>query len=187
MPAPQTKQIARDLTQSTILLGRQAVRQSHPDYFPLAVASYILGGGSASRLYGRVRDEGGQAYSVYSYVSPGRSGASLVVGSQTRTSEVPKVVDAMRAELDRMTREPVTARELDLAKAYLIGSFPFRLDTSSKVADFLVAIESQGLGLDYADRYRAGVARVTAADVQGVAAKFFPPDQFSRVVVGKLP
>ena len=187
MPAPQTKQIARDLTQSTILLGRQAVRQSHPDYFPLAVASYILGGGSASRLYGRVRDEGGQAYSVYSYVSPGRSGASLVVGSQTRTSEVPKVVDAMRAELDRMTREPVTARELDLAKAYLIGSFPFRLDTSSKVADFLVAIESQGLGLDYADRYRAGVARVTAADVQGVAAKFFPPDQFSRVVVGKFP
>jgi predicted Zn-dependent peptidase len=55
------------------------------------------------------------------------------------------------------------------------------------VADFLVAIESQGLGLDYADRYRAGVARVTAADVQGVAAKFFPPDQFSRVVVGKFP
>jgi predicted Zn-dependent peptidase len=187
MPAPQTKQLARDLTQSTILLGRQGVRQSHPDYFPLVVASYILGGGSASRLYGRVRDEGGQAYSVYSYVSPGRHGASLVVGSQTRTSEVPKVVDAMRTELDRMTREPVTARELDLAKAYLIGSFPFRLDTSSKVADFLVAIEAQGLGLDYADRYRAAVARVTAADVQGVAAKFFAPDQFSRVVVGKLP
>jgi predicted Zn-dependent peptidase len=52
------------------------------------------------------------------------------------------------------------------------------------VADFIVAIEEQGLGLDYADRYQAAIARVTAADVQRVAARFFPPDTFSRVVVG---
>jgi zinc protease len=186
-PPPQERKVTRELTQATILMGRQAIRQTNPDYFPLGVASYILGGGSASRLYGRVRDEGGQAYSVYSYVSPSRHGASFVVGSQTRTSEVPKVLAAIRAELERMTREPVSDRELDLAKSYLIGSFPFRLDTSSKVADFLVAIEANGLGLDYADRYRASIARVTAADVQRVAAKFFSPDQFSQVVVGKLP
>jgi len=86
-----------------------------------------------------------------------------------------------------MTREPATESELTLAKSYLIGSFPFRLDTSSKVADFLVAIEAQALGLDYADRYRAAVARVSAADVQRVSAKFFVADEFSRVVVGKLP
>jgi zinc protease len=186
-PSPQERKIARDLTQATIVMGRQAIRQTNPDYFPLVVASYILGGGSASRLYGRIRDDGGQAYAVFSYVSPARHGASLVVSTQTRTAEVPKVIDTMRGELERMTREVVNDRELDLAKSYLIGSFPFRLDTSSKVADFLVAIESQSLGLDYADRYRASVARVTAADVQRVAGKYFPPDSFSRVVVGKVP
>lgn len=186
-PPVQVEQIPRDLSQSTILFGRQAVRQTDPDYFPLVVASYVLGGGSASRLYGRVRDEGGQAYSVYSYVSPARSGASFVIGAQTRTTEVPKVIDIIRAELTRMTREPVSDRELELAKAYLIGSFPFRLDTSSKVADFVVAIESQALGLDYADRYRASIGRVTAADVQRVAGKFFGPETFNRVVVGKGP
>ena len=186
-PPPQERKITRDLTQATILMGRQAVRQTNPDYFPLVVASYVLGGGSASRLYGRVRDDGGQAYAVYSYVSPARHGASFVVSAQTRTAEVPKVVDTIRGELARMTREAVTDREIDLAKSYLIGSFPFRLDTSSKVADFLVAIESQGLGLDYADRYRASIARVTAADVQRVASTFFPPDSFSRVIVGKVP
>jgi zinc protease len=186
-PPPQSREIARDLTQSTIVLGRQGVRQVDPDYFPLVVGSYVLGGGSASRLYGRVRDQGGQAYAIYSYVSPARYGASFVVSTQTRTAEVAKVTDIIRNELDRMTKELVSDGELDLAKSYLIGSFPFRLDTSSKVADFLVAIESQGLGLDYADRYRAGVARVSAADVQRVARKFFAPDDFSRVVVGKMP
>ena len=187
MPAPQERKITRDLTQATVLMGRQAIRQTDPDYFPLAVASYVLGGGSSSRLYDSVRDKGGQAYSVYSYVSPARYGASFVVGTQTRNDEVKKVIDVIRNELGRMTRDPVSARELEVAKSYLIGSFPLRLDTSAKVADFLVAIEANGLGLDYADRYRANVARVSAADVQRVATKFFPPDAFSRVIVGKVP
>ena len=186
-PPTSTRDIARDLTQATILMGRQGLRQKDPDYFPLVVAAYVLGGGSASRLYDRIRDAGGQAYGVWSYNAPGRYGASFIVSTQTRVAEVPKVIDSLRDELARMTREAVTERELNLAKSYLIGSFPFRLDTSSKVADFLVAIEAQALGLDYADRYRAAIARVTEADVQRVAAKYLVPDQFNRVVVGKLP
>ena len=182
--APQTRMIEKELTQATILWGRQAIRQTDPDYFPLTVGSYVLGGGSASRLYSRVREEGGLAYAVYSYANPARYGASFIVSAQTRTAEVPKVIDIMREELARMTREPVTERELKLAKDYLIGSFPLRLDTTSKVADFIVAIEEQGLGLDYADRYKERVAKVTAADVQRVAAKYFAPDTFNRVIVG---
>jgi zinc protease len=184
-PAPaRDETVSKELSQATILLGRQAIRQIDPDYFPLAVASYVLGGGSASRLYTRVRDAGGLAYAVYSYLSPGRYGASFVMSAQTRIGEVPKVVDILRDELGRMTRAPVGDDELRLAKDYLIGSFPLRLDTTAKVADFVVAVEEQGLGLDYADRYKASISRVTAADVQRVAARFFGPDTFSRVVVG---
>jgi zinc protease len=93
----------------------------------------------------------------------------------------------LRAEMTRLGREPVSEAELQLAKDYLIGSFPLRLDTSTKVADFLVAVEEQALGLDYADRYRQRIARVTAADVQRVAATYFDPATFSRATVGKLP
>lgn len=186
-PPPQTETITRDLTQATILLGRQGLRQVSPDYFPLVVGSYVLGGGSASRLYGRVRDESGLAYSVYSYVSPGKYGASVVVGTQTRIAEVPRVLTMLHEEMARLGREPISDAELRLAKDYLIGSFPLRLDTSAKVADFLVAVEEQGLGLDYADRYRERIAQVTVADVQRVAATYFDPATFSRVTVGKVP
>ena len=185
--APTEERIKKDLTQATVMFGRQAIRQTDPDYFPLAVASYVLGGGSASRLYARVREEGGLAYAVYSYPSPGRYGASFAVSAATRTAEVPKVIDIVREELARMGREAVTDRELKLAKDYLIGSFPLRLDTSGKVADFIVSVEQQGLGLDYADRYKERIGRVTAADVQRVSGKFLVPDSFSRVVVGALP
>jgi len=184
---PHAETIARDLTQATIMLGRQAIRQTDPDYFPLVVASYVLGGGSASRLYTRVREEGGLAYSVYSYVSPSKFGSAFLVSAQTRTPEVPKVQTLLTAELARMTREPPSDAELALAKSYLVGSFPLRLDTSGKVADFASAIEELGLGLDYADRYKELVGRVTAQDVRRVAQRFFVPESFSRVVVGRTP
>jgi zinc protease len=170
-----------------VLLGRQAIRQTDPDYFPLAVATYVLGGGSASRLYTRVREQSGLAYSIGSYVSPSKYGASLVISTQTRRAEVKRVLDLVRDELVRIGREPVSERELDLAKSYLVGSFPLRLDTSRKLADFLAAIEDNGLGLDYADRYRERISRVTAADVQRVARRFLDPDTLSRVVVGGPP
>jgi zinc protease len=186
-PAPRTETITRDLTQSTLVLGRRVVNQADPDYYPLTVASYILGGGSASRLYTRVREEAGLAYAVYSYVSPGKYGALFAVSSQTRPAETAKVIGLVDAELARMQREAVSDRELALAKDYLIGSFPLRLDTSSKVADFLVGVEEMNLGLDYADRYRGLIGRVTAADVQRVAIKFFGPSTFDRVVVGQTP
>jgi zinc protease len=183
---PREETIKRELTQSTLMFGRRAIRQTEPDYFPLSVASYVLGGGSTSRLYTRVREESGLAYAVYSWVSPARYGAAFAVSAQTRTAEVAKVVAMIREELARMTREPVSERELALAKQYLIGSFPFRLDTSSKVADFLAAIEDQGLGLDYADRYKERIGRVTVRDVQDVATKYFPPASFSLVTVGEI-
>lgn len=185
---PESRTITRaDLTQATVYLGRQAIRQDDPDYYPLAVASYILGGGSASRLYSSVREGAGLAYSIYSYVSPGRYGSAFVVGLQTRTGEVPKAVSMTRDELGRLTREPVSDAELGLAKSYLVGSFPLRLDTTAKVAAFILAVEEQGLGLDYAERYKERIARVTAADVQRVAARFLKPETFSTVSVGNLP
>src|SRR5207245_9267142 len=96
----------KDLTPATIVLGRQAIRQTDPDYFPLTVASYVLGGGSASRLYSRVREEGGLAYAVYSHVSPAKYGASFSVSAQTRTAEGPKVTESMREETARMAGGP---------------------------------------------------------------------------------
>lgn len=182
---PETRTITRDLTQTTVLLGRPSIRQDDPDYFPLAVATYVLGGGSVSRLYTRVREEKGLAYSVYSTVQPARYGASYLVSLQTRTDGVAEATRLVREEMARMGREPVPAAELDQAKSYLIGSFPLRLDTSGKLAGFLGAVEENGLGLDYPDRYKERIARVTAADVQRVAATYLDPSTFCSVTVGR--
>ncbi len=177
--------ISRALTQATVLLGRPAVRQDHPDYFPLMVANYVLGGGSTSRLYTRVREEAGLAYYVGAGLSPGRYGAADTISLQTRLDGVSEAVRLVRAEMAKMGRAPVGERELALAKAYLIGSFPLRLDTSAKVAETLIAIEEYDLGLDYPERFKRAIASVTRADVERVAARYLDPATYSSVTVGK--
>ena len=184
-PPVESRVIHRNLTQATVSLGRPGIRQDHPDYFPLVVANYVLGGGSASRLYTRVREERGLAYSVYSALGPGRYGASYFVGLQTRLDAVDEAVRLTRDEMARMGREEVSPRELALAKSYLIGSYPLRTDTSGKMAGLLVAIEENDLGLDWPDRFKAGISRVTLADVKRVGAIYMDPATFSSVTVGK--
>ena len=184
-PPVESRKLSRELTQATVYLGGPAVRQDHPDYFPLLVANYVLGGGSASRLYTRVREERGLAYAVYGSILPGRYGAAYVVSLQTRVEAVAEAAQLVKEEMARMGRQPVADRELVLAKAYLIGSFPLRLDTSGKVAGLLIGIEENGLGLDYPDRFKAEVAKVTAADVQRVAKRYLDPADFSSVMVSR--
>lgn len=183
-PPVQTRTVRRELTQATVYLGRPVMRHDHPDYYPLRVASYILGGGSASRLYTKVRDEAGLAYWVGSHVSAGRYGVSFVVSLQTRTDGVSRALGLVKAELERMGKEVVSDAELALAKAYLIGSFPLRMDTSAELANLLVTVEELGLGLDYPDRFRERVAKVSAADILRVARLYLGPSTLSSVTVG---
>ena len=96
-----------------------------------------------------------------------------------------EAIRLVRDEMVRLGREPVPAPEVERAKAYLIGSFPLRLDTSGKLAGFLGAVEDNGLGLDYPDRYKERVSRVTPADIQRVALKYLDPAAFSSVRVGR--
>src|SRR5262249_6241734 len=152
----------RDLTQATVLLGQATLTRPHPDYFPLVVASQILGGGSSSRLYTKIREERGLAYSVYADYTATRYGAMVLVGLQSENARVREVLALAREELVRIRRDGVTDEELGRAKAYLVGSFPLRMDTNAELAALLLGIEELGLGLDYPTRYRAAVEAVTA-------------------------
>jgi zinc protease len=78
----------------------------------------------------------------------------------------------------------VGSEELARAKAYLVGSFPLRMDTTAEVATLLLGVERLGLGLDYPARYRRGIEAVTADDVRRVARAHWRPERMSLAVVG---
>lgn len=188
-PPPPSRQVVkmdRDLTQANIILGHLGARRDNPDYYALSVMNYILGGGGfSSRLMDSIRDSMGLAYSVHSSLSSSKDSGAFSVSVQTKNASASTVIGEILRQMRAVIEEKVAAEELEDAKAYFIGSFPRRLDTTRKIADFMGLAEFYGLGLDYPEKYPSYIGSVTRDDVLRVARKYLQPEDFVLVVVAK--
>jgi zinc protease len=183
--AAQALRVNKDLTQANIVLGHAGIPRNHPDYYAIQVMNYILGGGGfSSRAMDSIRNERGLAYSVYSFFGAEKSYGYFEFVMQTKNETAQEAVRLAREEIRRMREESVTEQELNDAKNYLAGSFPLRFDTNRKVASFLAQMEFFQLGLDYPDRYKDLIGKVTQAEVQRVAKLYLQPDKIVTVIVG---
>lgn len=179
--------VNRDITQANMLMGHLGISREDPDYYALYVMNYALGGGGfASRILDKIRDDMGLAYSAYSYFMAQKYGGSFQVGMETKNESAKTAIDETLKLVEKMKTEGVTDAELQDAKDYITGSFPRRQDTNSKIADLLAQVEYYNLGLDYFDMYQREVSKVTKDDVLRVAGKYLHPDNIYVVVVGDL-
>jgi zinc protease len=184
MPARSTVRVDHPATQAHIHLGLPAVRRGDPDYIPLFVGNYILGGGGfVSRLMKEVREKRGYAYSVYSYFQPQRQPGPFQIGLQTKREQARdalKVVEDVLAEF--LARGP-SEEELKAARRNLADGFPLRIDSNRKLLDYLALIGFYGLPLSYLDDFPRKVEAVSAADIRAAFARHVKPEHFVTVVV----
>jgi zinc protease len=175
-PAP-ARSAGRDVltvpgAQAQIVMGGLAPKMTDPDYAAMKVASTVLGGGLAGRFFSELRDKQGLAYTTAAQepmrVEPGYFLALLGTAPENRD----KAEAALREQLERIQREPITAEELRVAKAYVLGSLAMDRRTNARQAWYLGWIDEAGVGADYLDRYGAQIRAVTAADVQKAAQRY---------------
>jgi len=179
--------IDRGISQANIILGHSGVSRENPDYYALTVMNYILGGGGfASRLMEEIRNKRGLAYSVASFFDPGKYPGSFQIVLQTKNSSARESITLALEQMERIQKEQVSEKELEGAKKYLIGSFPLRLDTQGKLANFLTQMEYYRLGLDYPGKYPSLIRSVTREEVNRVARKYLQPENYILVVVANL-
>ncbi len=188
-PAPQRPAgrhiaLAHPASQAHVFLGLPAIERGHPDYFPLLVGNYTLGGGGfVSRLMKQVRDQRGYAYSVYSYFAPMRQTGPFQIGLQTKRSQAADALQLARRILADFVAHGPSADELAAAKANLTGSFPLRLDSNSKILGNVAAIGFYGLPLDYLDRYQAKIQAVTVDQIKAAFSRQVPLDHLISLTV----
>ena len=185
--APVVIKINKDTKQANIILGHTGIKRDNPDYYAVSVMNYILGGGGfASRLVDNIRDNKGLAYSVHSSFTAQKYAGDFQAGLQTKNESANIAIGEILREMGRMQSELVSDKELDDAKAYLTGSFALRVDSNSKIANFLVALEIYNLGLNYIDNYRGFINKVTKEDITRVAGNYLNTKDYVLVVVGDL-
>jgi zinc protease len=184
-PAPAERRIAHPAQQSHILVGAPAMARGDPDFFPLFVGNYVLGGGGfVSRLTSEVREKRGLSYSVYSYFSPLAQPGPFVVGLQTRKEQTDEALKVVRDTLAGFVRDGPTEAELQAARQNLVGGFALRIDSNRKILDNLANIGWYRLPLDYLERWTERVEQVTAAQVREAFQRKVHPDRLVTVVVG---
>jgi len=184
-PAGATLRVAHPSTQSHVLLGVAAVSRSDPDYFPLFVGNYSLGGGGfRSRLLREVREKRGYAYSAYSYFRPYEREGPFLVGLETRRDQAREALELARSVVGEFVNHGPTEAELKAAKKGLVGGFPLRIDTNRKILEQIAAIGFYKLPLEWLDEFPARVEAVTLAQVKSAFARRIDPEKLSIVVVG---
>lgn len=180
-----TKTLPHPAMQAHILLGQPGTKRGDPDFFPLYVGNYILGGGGfVSRLTEEVREKRGLVYSVYSYFMPMRELGPYEIGLQTKKSQVNEALQLVRQTVQTFIDKGVTAEELKAAKDNMIGGFPLRIDSNSKILDYLNVIGFYQLPLNYLDTFNDEVAKVTVQQVNEAFKRRIHPEQFATVIVG---
>jgi zinc protease len=172
-----------DVPQSVVIAGGLGIPRNDPDFMAGYIVNHILGGGSfSSRLYREVRETRGLAYSVFSSLVPLDHAALFMCSTATRADRAPQTVEVMTNEIRQLAETGPTAQELADAKSYLKGSFALRFDTSTKIANQLVQLQLDDLGIDYIQKRNGLVEAVTLDDVKRVAKRLLDGNLLVTVV-----
>jgi zinc protease len=182
------EQLSFGAAQAQVLIGQPGVPRNDPDFFPLFVGNYILGGGGfVSRLTTEVREKRGLSYSVYSYFSPGLHAGAFQVGLTTRPDQAAQAVNVARNVVRQFVEQGPSDAELQAAKDFLINGFALRIDSNRKLLDNVANIAWNGLPLDYLDTWTEQVQRVSVADIRRAFNRVLQPERMVTVVVGAQP
>ncbi len=172
-------------TQTHILVGQPGVKRGDADYFPLYVGNHILGGGGmVSRLFEEVREKRGLSYSVYSYFNPMLFKGPFIAGLQTKTDQSDEAISVVLENIKNYIELGPTEEELISAKKNIIGGFPLRADSNSKILNYLVVIGYYKLPLDYLRTFNANVEAVTIEHIKDAFKRRLTVDKLVTVKVG---
>ena len=174
-----------DVNQSSIHMVTLGTTRNNPDYYAISVFNEAFGGGFSSRLFNDIRTKRGLAYNVGGGIGTnfGHPGVLQFVAG-TKSQSTIESVQALDEDIDNLAKNPITDEEIKQAKDAILNAFIFRLDSPDKVLAERMTYEFYGYPLDWLDKYPAEIQKVTAADVNRVAAKYLHRDQLAVLVVG---
>ena len=174
-----------DVNQSNIHMVTLGTTRNNPDYYAISVFNEAFGGGFSSRLFNDIRTKRGLAYEVGGGIGAnfGHPGIlQFVIGTKSKSTI--ESIEALDEDIDNLAKHRITDEEIKDAKDAILNAFIFRLDSPDKVLAERLTYEFYGYPENWLDKYAAEIQKVTAADVNRVAAKYVHRDQLAVLVVG---
>lgn len=187
-PPPPTRRLViidrPGAVQTEIRAGNIAIPRKHDDYMALDLASKVLGGEGANRLFRVLRTERGLTYGASADFNALKQSGDIVAQTNTKSETTGDTLRLIVDEIWKIQRDRVGGRELEGAQEYLTGSFPLTIETPSQIALQILNAVFFGLDMNDLQTYRERVNAVRVDDVQRVARAYLHPDRLTIVLVG---
>ena len=174
----------RESAQSNIVLGTDCFDGRDPRRYALALLSNLLGGGMSSRLFQRIREELGLAYAVYSFHHLYQSAGTLGVYVGTHPGSSHAAEAAIRAELQRLACNGMSAEELASAQRQLKGQIMLALESPSSRMHRLAGTVLHGDRYRRLDEILGEIDAVNLETIAALAAEYFDPARWCVVRLG---
>ncbi len=165
-----------------------SIRRNAPEYLPLFLANFVLGGNFSARLMQTIRDEMGLTYGIGSSlagVSTHYAG-HWQVGVTLSKEHVQRGIDETTRQIRRFVAGGVTKEELEEKKTTVTGSFKVGLSTTFGLAKTLLANIEQGFALRYLDEFPERIERITVDEANSAIAQAFVPDALHSALAGNI-
>ncbi len=173
-----------DLKQTQIRLGRPGVKRTTEDFLTLRATSEILGGGGASRLMQRVRDDLGLTYGIYSQFEFKKDKGAFYISTFTKNESVGQTLKETLDVYNKFAESGATEKELLAAKAQMIGQFPRALETPDLYAYNILVLDFYDVPFSYLENYMSNVEKITVNDINSAIKKYLPKDQLKVLIYG---
>ncbi|WP_395050524.1 M16 family metallopeptidase [Flavobacterium sp.] len=161
------------------------LKMSDPDFFPAAIATYILGGDFNSYLNMNLREEHGWTYGANAIIGAGKYVTKMKSSSAVKSAVTDSAVLEFIKEIKRIRTKNVSDEVLKNVKAGYIGRFVMKVQQPQAVARYALNIETEGLPENFYENYIKTINAVTAEDVKRAANKYFLIDNTRIVIAGK--
>jgi len=176
----------RPIEQVHTCIGCQGLAADDERRYVMYLLNTILGGGMSSRLFQKIREEYGLAYSVYSYHSAYQDTGVHTVYCGTSVDGFPKSMEIIREETQRLTAEKVLDVELATCKRQLKGNLLLGLESTSNRMNQLARNEIFSARHVTPEEIGEGIEAVTADDIRDLASILFQKDAFAVTVIGPV-
>ncbi len=183
---PQVLLKKKAVDQTHVMLGCRAFSAFDERRFALEVLSDVLGGGMSSRLFQKVREELGAAYSVRAGTDLFTDHGYLAVNAGVDQAKLFTVIMAILDEMKKLKDDLVPEGELRRAKNHLVGRIILGLEASDELASFYGAQEIAGEPLMSPQELVAKLEAVTAEEVRDVARAVFVNEGLNMAVIGPI-
>jgi predicted Zn-dependent peptidase len=174
------------LEQVQLCMGVPSHPISHEKRYVSYVLNTVLGGGMSSRLFQKIREDQGLAYSIYSDLNPYRDTGCMSVYAGTSVESTQKVVDSVLTEFRELKSGPPVAEEVRRAKDQLKGSLMLSLESSTSRMSNLARQEMYFKRFFTLDETIDQIESVTAEELCEMSNQLFQADKIAITALGNL-